>query len=125
MRKIILSLIAIYFLSSCSVIMAAKKEGVGIEKIQACYTRGQLIATGATVMSGERLETGELVEIYRAQKETGSASRAFMHGVLDVGTGGIWEVVGTPIEVYSNQKEFYFIRAVYDENEHIKRLELL
>lgn len=112
-------------LSSCSVAMAANKQGVSLDKVQACRTRGAVISTGATIVNSERLETGELVEVYQIEKERGSAARALMHGVLDVSTCGLWEVVGTPIEACSDQKEYYSLRVFYDEREAVKKIELL
>ncbi len=113
------------FLCSCSVVMAAKKEGTSLDKVQICRSRGQFLALGAKVISSERLSTGELVEVYQFQKETGSAARAFMHGALDVGTCGLWEVVGTPIEACVDDKTFFSLRVYFDECENCKKIELL
>lgn len=124
MKRLILILACTTLLSSCSVMMAAKKEGVPLNHVQSCQTRAQLLATGVNLIDSCRLESGELMETYQVQKEKGSASRAFMHGLLDVSTCGLWEVVGTPIEAYSDQREYYFIRVIYDQNEVIRRIEL-
>jgi hypothetical protein len=77
------------------------------------------------VSSNCYLPTGELIEVYPVLEERGSPARAFMHGVLDVSTCGLWEVVGTPIEACSNPKKYYIIRVYYDCNEVIQRVELL
>ena len=126
MKKCIL-LIALFVsvLTSCSVAMAARKDGVSITKLQACRTRGQVLACGVLVVESVRDGNGDLVETYQVQKERGSIARAFMHGVLDVSTLGIWEVVGTPIEAHADQKQYYCIRVYYDECEVIKKVELL
>lgn len=124
MRKIILVMLSLTLLSSCSVMMAANKEGVPLEQIQFCHTRSQLLSRGVNLIDSCRLESGELMETYQVQKEKGSAARAFMHGALDISTFGLWEVVGTPIEAYSDQRAYYFIRVIYDQNEVIKRVEL-
>ena len=124
MKQLLLAVILLFALSSCSVAMAARKEGTSLDKIQTCRTRGQLLACGATIVSSERLVTGELLEVYQFQKERGSAVRALMHGALDVGTFGLWEVVGTPIEACIDEKTFFVVKAYYDENENLKRLEL-
>jgi hypothetical protein len=119
-------LVAIFgLLTSCSVVMAAKKEGTSIDKVQACHSRGQFLSCGAIIVSSERLCTGELVETYQFQKERGSAARALMHGALDVSTLGLWEVVGTPIEVCVDEKTYFSIRVYYDENEIAKKIELI
>lgn len=109
------------YLSSCSVAMAAKKEGTDVSKLQQCKTRGQVIAQGGRVVSSERLPNGDLVEVYLLKKERGSTGRAVMHGLLDVSTLGIWEVFGTPMEGY-NSKEFFSIKVIYDRQENIKNV---
>lgn len=122
----LLSLAVIPFvLESCSVIMAAKKEGTNIETIQASHTRGQFLACGAKIICSERLPTGELVEVYQYQKESGSAVRALMHGVLDISTMGLWEVVGTPIEACASEAKYFIIKVYYDEYENATKVELL
>lgn len=111
--------------SSCSVIMAANKKGTNVENLQTARSRAQIISQGATVISSERLPSGELVEVYQFQKEQGSAARAFMHGVLDVSTLGLWEVIGTPVEVCMSDDKSFVIKVYYDENEYVKKIELL
>lgn len=125
MKNIIFLLLCLTVLSSCSVVMAARKDGVSVEKVQASRTRGQILATGPTVVSSDLLPSGQIVEVYQFQKERGSAARAFMHGLLDVSTCGLWEVVGTPIEAIADQKEYYTIRITYDQNEIVQVVELM
>lgn len=116
---------ATLLLSSCSVVMAAKKEGTSIENVQCSRSQGQILSNGATVISSERLPTGELVEVYQFKKEKGSAARALMHGVLDVSTFGLWEVVGTPVEVCLDDEKFYVVKVFYDSQENVSKMELL
>lgn len=111
--------------SSCSVVMAAKKEGVSIDKVQSCRTRGQFISAGAQIISSERMPNGDLVEVYQYQKERGSAARALMHGVLDISTCGLWEAVGTPIEACVDEKGYFSIKVTYDAYENVQHVELL
>jgi hypothetical protein len=105
--------------------MAARKEGTNIDTVQSSRSRGQFISCGATVISSERLPTGELVEVYQYKKEKGSAARALMHGVLDVGTCGLWEVLGTPIEACVDENKYFTIKVYYDGNENVTKVELL
>ena len=112
-------------ITSCSVYMAAKKEGVSINEIQQCKTRACLIAKGAETISSERNKQGELIETYKVRKEKGSVARAAMHGVLDIATLGIWEVAGTPIEGAKGKKKFFAIKVYYDKEENIKKVELI
>ena len=111
--------------TSCSVCMAARKEGVDISKVQACTTRGQILAYGVTVISSERTSEGNLVEVYQIQKPRGSAARAFMHGALDVSTFGLWEVIGTPIEACADQKEYIMVRVYYNCQEIVQSIQLM
>lgn len=112
-------------LTSCSVVMAARKQGTSIDNVQASKSRGQILSHGATIISSERLPSGELVEVYQFKKEQGSAARAFMHGLLDVSTFGIWEVVGTPVEVCMTDDKCYVVKVYYDSDENINRMELI
>lgn len=117
-------LLSLVLTSSCSVVMAAKHDGLSIEKVQTCKTRSQLMAHGAILVSSEPWDCGGLVEVYEIPMERGSASRAIMHGLLDVSTFGLWEVVGTPLEACSN-REFFVIKAYSDTSEVIQKIELL
>lgn len=123
-KAICLCLITL-ILTSCSVVMAARKEGTNIENVQSSRSRGQFISCGATIISSERLQTGELVEVYQYKKEKGSAARALMHGVLDVSTCGLWEVVGTPIEVCVDEDKYFAVKVYYDINENATKVELI
>jgi len=69
-------------------------------------------------MSSERSANGDLIEVYRFKKERGSTVRAIMHGVLDVATWGLWEVIGTPIEG-CDTLEYFCIKVIYDSNDNI------
>ncbi len=48
-----------------------------------------------------------------------------MHGLLDVATIGLWEVAGTPMEGAMGKKKYYGIRVTFDENENVKKMEVL
>lgn len=121
---LILSAVAFLF-SSCSVVMAARKQGTSLENVQGSRCRAQILSHKATIISSDYLPTGELVEVYQFQKEQGSAARALMHGVLDVSTFGLWEVIGTPVEASLREDKFYTIRIFYDIHENVTKMELL
>lgn len=102
---------------ACSVVMASRNGGVNPKKLTQCRTRSCLIAVGATPIEHKNNKHGKLVsESFRATMPTGSAARAVMHGLLDVSTLGIWEVVGTPIEATKGKKTGYVINAQYAED---------
>jgi hypothetical protein len=129
LKKVYLStsllLVLVGLFSSCSVVMAANRRGTNIDNVQKARTRGEMISQGAQVISSERLPCGTLIEVYQFKKESGSAARAFMHGLLDVSTCGIWEVVGTPMEACLTNNEYYTFRVYFDENEYVTRVELM
>ncbi|QLH35455.1 MAG: hypothetical protein HWD61_04280 [Parachlamydiaceae bacterium] len=100
----------------------SKKEGTNIDKVQACRTRGQFLSYGPVIVNSERMPTGELVETYQYQKERGSAVRALMHGVLDVSTCGVWEVVGTPIEACIDEKVTFLLKSTMMSKKLLKKL---
>lgn len=49
-----------------------------------------------------------------------STGRAVAHGALDLCTLGIWEVIGTPMEMGAGNEETSRIIVKYDEQEKIK-----
>ena len=59
--------------------------------------------------------SGQTTAVYQYEvgKES-SAGRAVAHGVMDVLTLGIWEVVGTPVEALKG--DTIILTAVYDQN---------
>ena len=68
--------------------------------------------------------TDKTTDVYEACKgDESSMGRAITHGILDVLTLGLWEVVGTPIEMGAEaDKECYRITVVYDEDNKLKEV---
>ena len=52
-----------------------------------------------------------------------SAGRAIGHGVMDVLTLGLWEVIGTPIEAVAGSEDVQTIKIFYDEKDKIVEIE--
>ena len=126
MKRTIALAILPLFLASCSVFMAAKKEGVSLEELSQCKTRTCLITKGVTPIETTKDEAGVITEeTYQVQKPRGSAARAVMHGLLDVATWGLWEVAGTPIEGTMMKKDYYSIKVTYENGENIKHVLLM
>ena len=48
-----------------------------------------------------------------------------MHGTLDVLSGFLWELAGTPIESTLTQKKYFSVKVTYNEAEQIQKIELL
>ena len=92
--------------SGCSVGMAMHgKESPNLGLVRVGSTRGEVeMVMGAPVESvstdgGGRIDTYE----YEVGNDP-SAGRAIGHGVMDVLTLGLWEVVGTPIEGFQGTR---------------------
>lgn len=104
--------------------MASNRSGADIDALQNTSNRLQLIALGAQAVASEKSEDGGLVEIYKIEKERGSIARAFMHGLLDLSTGFLWEFAGTPIEHALDEQKFYSVKVTFNEQEQIQKMEL-
>jgi hypothetical protein len=94
-------------LQACSVGMAMSgDENPDLGAIRVGASRGEV-----------ELHLGSPIKTTPPIGNAPSAGRAIGHGVLDVLTLGIWEVVGTPIE--GVQGETYDATITYDENDKV------
>lgn len=119
MKKIALPLLLASLLPSCSIAMAARKSGVDIDSVLTAHTREQLIVLGAQPIAAEGP-----TETYLIQKKQGSIARALLHGILDLGTGFLWELAGTPIESALTQQKYYSVKVTFDGAHQIQNIEL-
>jgi len=123
-----LVIISLTILSSgCSVFMAAKQPDLKNEDLfKVGISRSALLAEFGNPISsntkdGEKFEVFKFIQGYSTGAKTG---RAVFHGVADVLTLGIWEIVGTPTEAaFSGDEKCY--EVVYDENDIIKQVTAL
>lgn len=113
MREVCL-MVSAGLLSACSVGMAARTGGVKAEEVTQCQTRDCFISQDNVEILERKDSNGRFSETYKFQLKRGSAGRAAMHGLLDVATLGVWEVVGTPIEA-TKKKKYVVITAHYDD----------
>jgi hypothetical protein len=118
-RDLALAIASLAFLSACSVGMAisgSQNPDLGAVKVGA--SRGEVeLQLGSPVRSAS-LDDGARADIY--EYEIGnepSAGRAVGHGVMDVLTLGLWEIVGTPIEGFQGEKHQATI--TYDQNDRV------
>lgn len=111
-------------LSACSVVMATRNNGDDPKQISQCKTRTCLLAAGLVPLEQKKNKNGKIYfENLRGALPTGSASRAFMHALLDLSTIGIWEAIGTPIEANKAKKTSYIISVDYaPDGETIKHM---
>jgi hypothetical protein len=106
-------------LMGCSVGMAMSgKEDPNLGAFRVGSTRGEVeLQLGRPIASVTNPE-GARSDVY--EYEIGnrpSPGRAIAHGVMDVLTLGIWEVVGTPIEAFQGEK--YRMTVLYDAHDRV------
>jgi hypothetical protein len=104
---------------ACSVGMAMSgSENPDLGAIRVGASRGEVELHLGSPIKTTPLPGGGRADVY--QYEIGnepSAGRAVGHGVMDVLTLGIWEVVGTPIEAV--QGETYNATITYDDSDKV------
>ena len=111
--------VSIIINSGCSVGMAMSgKREPNLSQIKIGATRSEVeLQLGQPIQIGS-LEDGKRLDIY--EYEIGnepSPARAIGHGVLDVLTIGLWEIIGTPIEAYQGDK--YRLQITYDKEDKV------
>ena len=120
--KNVIVLLCLMSLYGCSVGMALSgKKEPAIGAIKVGSTRGEVEIHMGSPSTSTILEDGTRIDVY--EYELGnepSAGRAVGHGVMDVLTFGIWEIVGTPIEGFQGEKRQLFI--TYDTEDRVKSL---
>ena len=103
----------------CSVGMAMSgKDNPNLGMVRVGASRGEIELTLGPPIKTVSIEASRRIDIY--QYEIGnepSAGRAIGHGVMDILTLGIWEVVGTPIEGFQGNK--YRLQITYDEKDKV------
>lgn len=119
MKKVVIgALILSSFMSSgCAVYMAANQPGKKDMKVLAAgMPRDAVISELGAPISSE-MDNGKRVNIFKftqGYSDGNKAIRAVGHGVADVFTLGLWEVVGTPAEATINGKEVA-VKVIYDQ----------
>jgi hypothetical protein len=108
--------------AGCGAYMAAKQpreKDLGV--LSPGTPREYVIAElGAPMWSGER--DGNKIDIFtfvQGYSTANRSARAFFHGVSDVFTLGLWEVVATPVEGAFNGTEMK-LEVMYDERNQVR-----
>ena len=115
MFKVIAILLLASLVSGCAVGMALSgKKEVDVAKLHVGQPRPEVIAMLGNPIKTTTTETGS-EDVFKCQAGNApSLARAMGHGVMDVLTGGLWEVAGTPFEVF--QGSTYYLTITYDED---------
>lgn len=109
--------------AGCSVVKAARqpeKKNLGV--LHEGTPRAQVIAElGAPTFTKPKPDgTVEDVFSFKQGYTKGvKMGRAFVHGAADVATGGLWEVIGIPTEIWADGTEVQVL-VTYDQDERVK-----
>jgi len=123
--KVLSTLILIVLCSGCSVGMALSgNEETDTTVFYEGAERSFVQAKAGLPDSAVQDKDGAWIDTYVIVKGNDpSAGRAIGHGVMDVLTLGLWEVVGTPIEAVAGSEEHDRFIIYYDEDNRIYRVQ--
>jgi len=124
--KYLIYIALIFLLSGCAVFMAANSPTEKNDNLFAIGTsRNQLIAEfGGPISSDYDRETGYKTEIFKFKQGYSTAnnvSRAVFHGLADVVTLGLWEIIATPIELIVDGTDMAF-EVEFDDLDRVTRV---
>lgn len=111
----------------CSVFMAAKQPPKkNLNVFEKGTSRTDVLAElGAPVVTEQK--DGKKVDLFKFRQgytKGVKVSRAVFHGVADVFTLGLWEVVGTPTEMIADGKEMK-VEVQYDKDDKVEQTTML
>ena len=117
-----LLIVGTFNITGCSVFMAAKQTEKKDTKMLAVGVPRAVIlaefgAPVSTVKNGD-----ETVDIFSFKQGYGKAAkfgRMMFHGVADVATLGLWEIIGTPVESGFDGNNIAY-QITYDQNDNVK-----
>lgn len=109
-------------ITGCSVMMAASQpDQKDITLFAIGTSRSMLLAEfGEPALTEERNgKTYEMFQFTQGYSSGAKAGRVLFHVAADVLTGGMWEIVGTPMEVVFDGNNLAF-EVSYDKNNRIE-----
>ncbi|WP_330112742.1 hypothetical protein VSU16_16615 (plasmid) [Cetobacterium somerae] len=111
-------------LQGCSAVMAASgTKEANLSALNRGDSRSMVLAKVGHQPARVVNDGKNIMEIYELERgNEPSTGRAVAHGVLTLATIGLWEVVGTPLEVVKGEK--YFLTVYYDKNESLEKFEI-
>jgi hypothetical protein len=119
--RILLAMVLAALVAGCSVGMAAYgHREPDLRNIQVGSDRSE-VDSYLGKPDEEFTKGGRQVAIY--EYEVGNApapARAGMHAILDIGTLGFWEFVGTPIEFFKGEKRR--LRVIYGPDNKVVQI---
>lgn len=113
------------FLSSCAVMMAASgKKNQDISMLTPGIPREHIILKLGPPETSDIDEEGNYIESYLIVKgNEPSPGRAIMHDELDYATFGLWEIIGTPIELIAGSESYTRATIYYDKDQRVRDIQ--
>ena len=116
MKKTILILLCtlVLLVEGCSMMMAGKKQTrKDLSVLRIGGDRDDIVAVLGAPYQTQRFEDGQVKDTYKlvenAPSEGMKTVEVLGNGVLSLGTLGLWEIVGTPIQIATQQEATLFI----------------
>ena len=122
--KFCLLALFLMFIAGCSVVMAARQPSrkdfsvlsKGVDRSRVVAELGSPLST--EMKDGKRTDVFNVRQGYSTGAKTG---RAIFHGVADVFTLGLWEVVGTPVETVASGTDVK-VAVCYDSCDKVESI---
>ncbi|ENX17113.1 hypothetical protein F889_03489 [Acinetobacter colistiniresistens] len=122
-----LGLVIVLSLQGCAAVMASNQpHKKNLSVLEVGKHRNNVISElGAPVTS--EIQNGERKEIYTFQQgysKGARISRTLWHTTADIATIGLWEIIGSPTEIYFNGQQLSY-EVVFDDRDNIKSAKLI
>lgn len=117
--------LVVVMLSGCSVKKAASINSTNKGPVLAYGRDRNFVISQLGQPRASQAKGSSIVDEYKLQRNSRGwgVARAGLYGALDVGTVGLWELIGTPLEDFVQSEELVTIE--YDENSQIRRVDYL
>jgi len=116
MKKTILILLCtlVLLIQGCSAFMAGKKQThKDLSVLRIGGNRDDIVAVLGAPYQTQRFEDGQVKDTYKIVEDAPSKEMKTVevlgNGVLSIGTLGLWEIIGTPMQIASQQEATLFI----------------
>jgi outer membrane protein assembly factor BamE (lipoprotein component of BamABCDE complex) len=125
MRRFYVLVLSLIFISGCSVVMATQQPSRrDFSVLTKGVDRSRVVAELGSPLTTE-MKDGKREDVFYVKQgySTGAkAGRAIFHGVADVFTLGLWEVVGTPVEAVASGTDVK-VAVFYDSRDKVETIE--
>jgi len=122
MNKIVAVICIALILSGCSVYKASDLQGATVEDISKCKDKDCFLGLGSQAIDTKNNSDGTTDVVYKVKRKNGNIGRAFVYGVADVFTLGLFEVVSTPLEGYVSDQDSIVFKVTYDSKGGVNKL---